>query len=415
MKATSLFRCLIATLFALSLIGGCSDESVDRSSDAGTNLTDGGNGARSLKYPFAVFKHASGKTNVLLVGPVQAAPADPDPSTTTGTGSGTLSGTVKNADDRPIGEATIKVGDASTETDFNGAYTLSNAPTGTVTVEVSAAWYATKQQSAEIAEGTPKQLEIVLEGKPLAIDPADKALAEQYNQTFDWTKDTVSVSVVERTTQAALEAAIFHRNPEFYRDTSGEAELTPSPLPTVTSGGGQNFVFEVGASGALDPATIRDRLAETPVAESAQKNFLMWEPTKHYLTLWDSAKVQGLKDMASAIAQQGWGGSPKVNPQRVERVFLHDSEIWVQVVFEKFVRLGSGISDADNDGRSEVYAKVDPAHYTAEVYEELANNYAAKTLDTLGLRDALDAIETLLYDVSKPEVVGAIGEPFQLP
>lgn len=334
-----------------------------------------------------------------------------DDGTTPPAGTGTIKGAIKNAAGKPVGDALVRAGVLSVKADFKGLYELTGVPAGATTVTVSAVWYAEQQLPATVKAGETTTLDATLQAAPLRLDPADKQLAEQHAAKADWTKDKLSVAVIEGPTPSRVGRALYLRNPALYRDTSAEAKVTPAPLPTIDAGGA-GFDFLAGDKQALDATTIVDSLEATPIPAASRGEFAIWEPLYRHLS--SVAKLGNLAQVDAAVRQQQWGGKA-ITPQRLERVWLHDGAIWVCIVFEPFVELGAGVTDTDGDGRKEIFAKLDPVHYSKEIHGELAEGYFKPQLDTLGVKATLDDIVNNLYDATNPEVTKTIGEAFEAP
>jgi hypothetical protein len=144
---------------------------------------------------------------------------------------------------------------------------------------------------------------------PLKVDPADRALANLYNQTFDWTKQTISISIVETPTRRAFDNAVYFHNPALYRDTTATPPLTPAPQPTIVAGVASGFTFPVlsGANQgqeALDLTTIVDSIKDTPLGPTEPTDYMMWTPMVNWLGEWDAAKSVTLKVAGLAVRQQ---------------------------------------------------------------------------------------------------------------
>jgi len=351
-------------------------------------------------------------------------PAAGDDAGTTadaGTQTGAITGRVTDALARGVGDALVSVGSLSATTDFQGYYTLSGVPAGSATVAVSADWFLDKQAAATVTVGGSVTTHVQLDAKPLQVLAGDSTLATTYNASFDWTQDSVSVSHVAVPTRAAFDRALYLRNPALYRDVSGEPTVTPAALPTIT-GGVHNFDFPIQTGAphqgeqALDNTTIVDAIADTPLTTAEQAASVAWEPAVDiYLVDWDIAKSIDLYYVSLAIRGQRWAGSNTVPPQSLQHAYLHNGELWVELAFEDYIDLGSGITDDDGDGYREVYARVPTGFYTTEVYNKLRNDYVAPTFDTLGLRDNLSVILDDLYTRTAPSVVSVIGVPYGLP
>ena len=160
-----------------------------------------------------------------------------------------LTGTVTDSTASPVVGAKVEVGGVSVFSDAQGKYTLAKLASGAAVVNVTQQWFQPLQQSLTLAEDGPTSWNVTLIEMPLKVDTADRVLANLYNQTFDWTKQTLSIAIVETPTRRAFDNAVYFHNPALYRDTSATAALTPSPQPAISAGIASNFTFPV-TSGA---------------------------------------------------------------------------------------------------------------------------------------------------------------------
>ena len=332
-----------------------------------------------------------------------------------------LAGTVTDRAGIPVVGAKVEAGAVSVFSDAQGHYALAGLTPGAITVDVTQVWFKPLEQSVTLTGGGPTPWDVTLDEMPLRVDPADRALAGIYNQTFDWTKQTISIAIAETPTRCAFDNAIYFHNPALYRDTSAQLPLTPSPQPVISGGIAQNFSFPIisgtsPAEEALDLSSIVDSIKDTPLGPTEPTNYMMWKSMINWLTEWDAAKSVTLKLVGVAVRQQGWGGNA-VLPQEIEKVFLdpNTNKLWVKVVFENFVQLGAGITDDDGDGRKEIYAAVASAHYTSEIVDALVNTYAKTTFSTHGFVDQVTKGLNELYSTTGAHVECYIGQPFEVP
>jgi hypothetical protein len=354
----------------------------------------------------------------------------PDADTTMGSEAGaeagltaSLAGTVTDRAGLPVLGAKVEAGDGVSPvfSDAQGKYAFANLVAGPVTINVTQVWFQPFAQSLTLPAGAPTALDVVLDEMPLKVEPADRALADSYNQTFDWSKQTISVAIAETPTRCAFDNAIYFHNPALYRNTSAQPPLVPSPQPTIAGASATGFTFPVGSGPnqgqeALDLTSIVDSIVDTPLGPTEPINYMIWNSTINWLTEWDAAKSVTLKVVGLAVRQQGWGGNA-IRPQEIEKVFLdpNTNRLWVKVVFENFVQLGAGITDDDGDGRKEIYAAVASAHYTSEMVNALANTYAKTTFSTHGLSKEVSKSLNELYSTTGAQVERYIGQPFDVP
>jgi len=328
--------------------------------------------------------------------------------------SGAVTGVVSDAQGAPVSAARVSLGDLSTTTDASGAFSFASVPAGDATVAVTADWFLGEEKSTTIAAGDTAEVEFTLQPRPLRVLAPDADLARAYNATFDWTKATVSISHVPRPSPAEFERALYHHNPALYVDPSQEPVVTPSPLPTLASPSTFDFAVQTGSSQqqAFDSATVVDTIAETPLTAGEVEHAFLWQPGVDFLLTWDFDQASPLYAVGLAVRQQKWGAASTLAPQEIERGFLHNGEVWVQVVFQSFVTLGQDVTDSDGDGKREVYARVAAAHFSAALHKELKERYIEPQLSTLQLRDLLRENLNALYSTSNPELVSAAGIPY---
>jgi hypothetical protein len=316
--------------------------------------------------------------------------------------------------------AKVEVGGVSVFSDAQGKYAIASLAPGEVTAKVTQAWFQPFEQSLTLTDGGPTAWDVTLDEMPLKVDPADRALAGTYNQSFDWTKQTISVAIAETPTRCAFDNAIYFHNPALYRDTSAQPPLVLSPQPAIIAGSAQNFSFPVTSGAnlgqeALDLTSIVDAIKDTPLGVTEPTDYMMWNSMVNWLTEWNAQKSVTLKLVGLAVRQQGWGGNA-IRPQEIEKVFLDPgNKLWVKVVFENFVQLGAGITDDDGDGRKEIYAAVASAHYTSEIVDALVNTYAKTTFSTHGLSKEVSKSLNELYSTTGAQVERYIGQPFDVP
>jgi hypothetical protein len=349
--------------------------------------------------------------------------ATPPPMVTDGgidgpAGGGTLTGVVRDKAGVAVTGAKVEVGGASIYSDSTGKYTLAGLPAGAATLKVTRDWF--KPLDASVTVNGMTSYDITVEEMPLTLEAADRALAEGYAKTFDWTKDKISIAVVSQPTRRDFDNAVYLHNPALFRDTSTVPPLVPQPTPDIAGTTASNFTFPIRSGArmgqeALDPATVADAIAGTPLGPQEPAEYMVWTPMVNWLSEWDAAKAAELKAVGLAVRQQSWGGNAQ-RPQEIEKVYLDaQNALWVKVVFAPFVQLGPGVKDDDGDGQKEIYAKVASASYGPEVIEQLTTNYAKTVFNTHGLSKELSKSLNELYSTTAAQVERFIGQPFEVP
>ncbi len=254
------------------------------------------------------------------------------------------------------------------------------------------------------------------------VESDDQALAQSYNSTFDWSTGKIAVRLLSGPTRSESDKAVYFHNPGLYKDVGGEPQVTPDPLPTL-DGSPSGFDFELSdlAPNAnqqfLDNTSIVDKLSETSISQAEQTNSALWLPAVMvYLAVdWDASKVLNLYYGNNAVRGQKWGGSSTLPPQSIQHVYLHSGEIWVEIAFEDFVTLGTGISDSNGDGYKEVFAKIALEHFTPEAYDKLVNDYVTPKMTVAELNTHIEdkILDDLYYDFPM-EPSSGIGVPFEI-
>jgi hypothetical protein len=354
-------------------------------------------------------------------GAIADAAVDAPPSVDSGNDGGRigLAGTVKDKAGVPVSNAKLEVGAIATFSDVQGRYTLAGLPAGAATLKVTRDWFKPLETSITVAASGVTAYDVSIEEIPLKLDPADRALATGYATTFDWSKQTVSISVAAKPTRRDFDNAVYFHNPALYRSTAGEPPLTPSPALQIAGGVATGFTFPIRSGPHMGQeafdALVVDSISETPFGPDEPAVYALWTPLVNWLSEWDAAKTAELRAVGVAVRQQTWGGN-SLRPQEVEKVYLDGvrGAIWVKVVFASFVQLGPGITDNDGDGLKEVYAKVGATHYNAEIIDRLTM-YGATLLDTHGLSKEVSKSLNELYSTTAAQVESFIGTPFEVP
>jgi hypothetical protein len=334
----------------------------------------------------------------------------------------TLSGAVTDQAGLPVVGAKVASGTAWVYSDGQGLYTLGPVDTidgGSIVVTVSRDWFKPFQVEVDVGANGNTHFDITLTEMPLYLDPADVALANAYNATFDWTKQTLSIAIAATPTRRNFDNAVYWQNPALYRDTSAQATIVPSPVPQIVGGVAVNLSFPIrggtnDGKEALDLASVVDSIASTPVAAMENTDYMLWTPMLNWLTDWNAAKSVDLKLAGVAVRQQNWGSNAPL-PQDIRRVFFDatNGTLWVEVVFQNFVQLGDGITDDDGDGYKEIFAKVDSAYVTQEILDKLVG-YRQTRYTTHGMSDEVTKALRELYSSTSAQVVKIIGQPFDI-
>lgn len=263
-------------------------------------------------------------------------------------------------------------------------------------------------------------------GDTFQVLAADKSLWQTHNDAYTWGEDTVAIRYLAGPTHAEADKALFFQNPGLYKDTSGEPQITPDPLPDIQGGTATGFDFPMTSGDhageqVLDVATIADSLADTPVSAAEQQASLLWEPAVTiHLVAWDIEKSENLYYADNAIKAQKWGSAATLPPQSAWHLYLHGSDIWVEVAFEAHLQLGAGVTDSNGDGYREIFAKVNPALFDADVHAALSGDYTSHKYDETAFAELIaggteEGILDKLYSRFPMQPHSNIGEPYDVP
>jgi len=345
---------------------------------------------------------------LILMVAVAAAASCGDDGTIAGTITG-AAGVLVNAEVTAAGRTVASAAD--------GTYELADVAPGAVEVSVVADWYADGVESADVASGKTTTVDFQLMPAALRVETADATLATTFNASDDWTGDAVSIAHVSAPTRALLELAIHYRNPALYRDPSGENPLTPTPLPTIVTPTTFDFPFPAGSpqegQQALDVSSIENDVSMTPLVAPGD-GLALWEPAvEQFLLDWSFDDATRLYTAGVAVRAQRWGGDSTLKPQEIERMALDSGDIWVEITFRPFVDVAADVTDTNGDGLPEVYARIDPGHFSPTLYAELRDTYVAQTHGTLELAAILDEnLEQLYSRGTNANVINSIGVPY---
>jgi hypothetical protein len=327
-----------------------------------------------------------------------------------------LMGTIKDGAGAPVEGVMIDVDGTQAFSDSDGKYVVAPLTAGAATAQFTQDWFQDKSESVTIKDTGPTSLDVTLDEHPLKLDSADKTLADTYNKTYDWTTDQLSIVVLPKPTRKELDNAIYFHNPALYRDTSKDTLSPTKTLPSIgTSAKDFDFQAQNGKQ-VLVVSTVKDKLGDTALDAAAKSDWMMWTPLLTYLKDWDAQKASDINNAGVAVRQQTWGDQNAVRPQDVERVYMYKDELWIEVVFENFVKVGSGITDSDGDGRKEVFGKVAADHYSAEVIKKIKDEYLGQAaLNTHGMSKEINHSLNELYTSTAAEVEKYIGQKYDLP
>jgi hypothetical protein len=333
-----------------------------------------------------------------------------------------VAGTVKDKAGMPVvGAQVVVAGVTKPEvfSDAQGKYSAPVATEGEVTVLVTRGWFDDYMGKVTVAAAGLTALDVTLQEKPLKVEAADRALADTHAAAFDWTKATLSVTVIPRPTRRDFDNGVYFHNPALFRDTSMTPPLMPATNPLFEGGMNRGFTFKI-ASGpkmgteVLELTSIKDAVKDTPLGATEPAELMLWTPMINWLADWDVAKAADLRAVGTAIQQQSWGGNA-VRPQDVEKVFVDaQGNLWVKIVFAGFVQLSDSVHDDDGDGQKEIYGQIAAGQYTKEIVDKLTMDYGKTVFGTHGLSKEVTKALRDLYSMTGAQVERTLGQPYEV-
>ncbi|MGD9497502.1 MAG: hypothetical protein AB7Y46_14470 [Armatimonadota bacterium] len=198
----------------------------------------------------------------------------------------------------------------------------------------------------------------------------DLQVARSAQASFDRCASRVMVRAVERPDRATLDVAAYDRNPLFHYPLSAPL-AAPAPAPALG---------ELTFGGALEAATICDRLGETPLTEAERARPLAWQPLTKYLLERNYELAAPLLVVGARVSAERWGNDELSRPlQQIALAYLHGEELWVKVEFRpELTWVPAG--DEDGDGYAEIYARLAVPPLAAELREAILTDYMGRTL-----------------------------------
>ncbi len=212
---------------------------------------------------------------------------------------------------------------------------------------------------------------VVASHLPACVAGADDfAVARGLQSSLSRTTSHVMVRVVERPDRASLDVAAWDRNPIFHYPMAAPlAALAP-----VTTLSGLSF------DGALDPATVCDTIAETPLTEAERARPLAWQPLTKFLIERDYDRAAPLLLTGARVSAERWGNAEQSKPlQQIALAWLHGAELWVKVEFRPEITWVPA-GDEDGDGYPEVYARLGVEPLAPELLDRITTDYCGQPL-----------------------------------
>lgn len=197
----------------------------------------------------------------------------------------------------------------------------------------------------------------------------DLATARALAPTLGRIDARVMVRAVEHPDRASLDVAAWDRNPLFHYPPT---DLTaPAAVPALA---------ELSFGGALDPATIRDTIAETALTDAERARPLAWPPLTKYLLERDYDRAAPLLVAGAPISAERWGNDQASRPlQQIALAFVHGDQLWVKVEFRPEVTWLPA-DDEDGDGYREIYARLAIEPLAPELLALIAEDYVGRAL-----------------------------------
>jgi len=198
----------------------------------------------------------------------------------------------------------------------------------------------------------------------------DLAVARSLQASLSRAASHVMVRVVERPDRASLDVVAWDRNPIFHYPMA--APLTaPAPVAALS---------DLTFAGALDPATVCDTIAETPLTEAERTRPLAWQPLTKFLIEHNYDLAAPLLVTGARVSAERWGNAEQSKPlQQIALAWLHGTELWVKVEFRPEITWVPA-GDEDADGYPEVYARLAVEPLAPELLDIITADYCGPVL-----------------------------------
>ncbi len=198
----------------------------------------------------------------------------------------------------------------------------------------------------------------------------DAAVARALQASLSRSTSHVMVRLVETPDRASLDVAAWDRNPLFHYPMPA-ALAAPAPVTDLSA-----LTFD----GALDPATIVDRIAQTPLTEAERSRPLAWQPLTKYLLERNYDLAAPLLVAGAPISAERWGNAGLTRPlQQISLAYLHDDALWVKVEFRPEITWVPA-TDEDSDGYREIYARLVVEPVAPELRDLIVSDYCGRVL-----------------------------------
>ncbi len=201
-----------------------------------------------------------------------------------------------------------------------------------------------------------------------AISPADKTLNAGYRRTAS----RVLVREVDVPTLAHLDHAAYAADVMLWNPSQDTVRL-PRALTAA----------DLGFDGLI--RDFKSSVGELPLSDSERAAPLHWKPALDYLLGDSFTLVRDLAEAYGRVTAAHFGYPGDVPAPLVEFTDLYlshqDSSAWVKVELKPWVRpVPALMHDADHDGFPAIYAQIDPAKFTPQVYALLRRTYSTHVL-----------------------------------
>ncbi len=203
-----------------------------------------------------------------------------------------------------------------------------------------------------------------------AAEVDDLAVARALQSSLNRTTSHVMVRVVERPDRASLDVAAWDRNPIFHYPMTA-ALSAPARVAALS---------DLNFDGALEPATVCDTIADTPLTAAERARPLAWRPLTRYLIEHNYDLAAPLLVTGARVSAERWGNTELSRPlQQIALAWLHGAELWVKVEFRPEITwIPAG--DEDGDGYHEVYARLAVEPLAPELRDLIATDYCGQVL-----------------------------------
>lgn len=206
----------------------------------------------------------------------------------------------------------------------------------------------------------------------------------------------IMIKIITNPTLANLDFSAYDKNPLLYRQN----------FPDLAQPQKQLNINELSFGESLIPASIFDRIEQTPLSQADKALPIAWSPMIDFLVNWDYDQTIELMKIGINVTQQKWDNDNINLPiQQIATAYIDTAkdEIWIKIEFEPNANFINSIDDEDNDGFKEIYGLIDKSKYSKQLLDYLKSKYISYELNDEEVKDYYYKLSAKWYESVKTE------------